>query len=178
MTAAGWNVVITARSGEQRALRRALSRLVRLRSSGYKNVFTGRVDDPDVLLAQVAELYEQRPSMERCLSRLLPVDRTFAVQASAFAEQLSREVPPLLDHLVGRTFHARVERRGHKGVIDTPSTERAVGDLVDRLATERGSPVKVKFDDPDVILAIEIIGSSAGLALITRERRRFPFVKI
>ena len=50
MSAAGWNVVVTARSGEQRALRRALSRLVRLRSSGYKNVFTGRVDDPDVLL--------------------------------------------------------------------------------------------------------------------------------
>jgi tRNA(Ser,Leu) C12 N-acetylase TAN1 len=63
-------------------------------------------------------------------------------------------------------------------VIDTPSTERAIGDLVFRLAEERGRPVKVTFDDPDVILAVEIIGASAGLALITRERRKFPFVKI
>ena len=63
-------------------------------------------------------------------------------------------------------------------MIDTPSTERAVGELVDRLASERGNPVKVRFDNPDVILAIEIIGSSTGLALITRERRRFPFVKV
>jgi tRNA(Ser,Leu) C12 N-acetylase TAN1 len=109
---------------------------------------------------------------------MLPVDRTFAVEARAFAEQLSREVPPLVDHIAGRTFHARVERRGHKGVIDTPSTERAIGDLVFRLAEERGRPVKVTFDDPDVILAVEIIGASAGLALITRERRKFPFVKI
>src|SRR6187455_1358511 len=110
-TAAGWNVVVTARSGEQRALRRALSRLIRLRYSGYKNVFTGGVEDPDALLAQVAELYELRPGMERCLSRLLPVDRTFAVEASAFLEQLAREMPPLLDQIAGRTFHVRVERR-------------------------------------------------------------------
>jgi tRNA(Ser,Leu) C12 N-acetylase TAN1 len=178
MIGANWNVVVTARSGEQRMLRRALSRLARLRSSGYRNVFLARVDDPDAFLAQVADLYEQRPGMERCLSRLLPLDRTFAVDAAGFTEQLAREVLPLLEQIAGGTFHVRVERRGHKGVIDSPATERALGDVVVRLTAERANPATVTFGDPDAILAVEIVGAGAGLGVISRERRRFPFVKI
>jgi len=37
----------------------------------------------------------------------------------------------------------------------------------------------VEFHDPNVVVVVELVGDTAGLAIVTRElRTRFPFVKI
>jgi tRNA(Ser,Leu) C12 N-acetylase TAN1 len=174
-----WNVVLTVRAGHRRRLRRALHRLVFLRRSGFHNVFVGRVSDAATILEGVATLGAARPDVLEWIGRIVPVERTFAVDAAHFADQVVTEAAPLLDRLAGRRFHVRVERRGHKHVIHSQETVQRVGEtLLERLAAQ--SPgTAVDFRDPDVVVVVEIVGPAAGVGLVTREQRqRFPFVRI
>jgi tRNA(Ser,Leu) C12 N-acetylase TAN1 len=174
-----WNVVVTSREGGQRRLRGALARLVRLGRSGFRNVFVGQVDDPEAFLAAVAALCVARPALERWLGKIIPVERTFAVDPGTFQARLEEEAARFLDRLAGRSFHVRVERRGHKGVIDSHVSERALGAFLWTALEGRGVRPVIDFDDPDVVLVVEMVGDAAGVALVTRElRTRFPFVKI
>jgi tRNA(Ser,Leu) C12 N-acetylase TAN1 len=176
---ADWNVIVTSRSGTQRDLRRALRFLVRLRRGGFRNILVGRVEDPVAFLDGVAALLERQPFVEAWLGRLLVVERTFPVERESFEARLREETAPLLDRIAGHSFHVRVERRGHKGSIDTQETERALGDFVYTTLHERGDACRVSFSDPDLVLAVEIVGDLAGLALVSRElRERYPFVRI
>jgi tRNA(Ser,Leu) C12 N-acetylase TAN1 len=85
----------------------------------------------------------------------------------------------LLDRLAGGSFFVRLERRGLKGRLHTPTFERELADRVWRALEARGHAPRVAFDDPDAVLVVETIGDEAGLAVLTRElRREFPFVKI
>jgi tRNA(Ser,Leu) C12 N-acetylase TAN1 len=174
-----WNVVVTAREGTQRRLRRALWPLVRLERSGFRNVFVGRVDDLESLLAAVAALRVERPALDEWLGRIVPVEHVFAVDPATFEERLREEAGPFLDRLAGRSFHVRVERRGHKGVLDSHACEQALGAWLWAALEARGARPVVAFADPDVVLAVEVVGDTAGIGLVTRElRTRFPVVKI
>lgn len=173
-----WNVVVTCRQGGTRVVRRALHPLVRLRRSGFRNVLIGRVNDVDAFLAGVAELIEQRRSLGSSLGKLLPVAGTFAIDIPRLHEQLAAEAAVFVDRLVGCSFHVRVERRGNKGIINTQVTERALGDALYAALQARGEKPTITFTDPDVIVAVELIGGVAGFELVTREMRlRFPFVR-
>ena len=174
-----WNVVVTCQQGGQRAVRRALHPLVRLRRAGFRNVLVGRVDDVHAFLTGVAELLERRPSLAASLGKILPVERTFAIDVPRFQEQLAEEAAAFVERLAGLSFHVRVERRGHKGVINTQATELALGESLYGALQARGCTPTVTFTDPDVVVAVELIGDVAGLELLTRAtRQRFPFVRI
>lgn len=173
-----WNVLVTTREGEQRAVRRALSRLVRLRRSGYRNVLIGRVIDAAALLDGVAELLE-RGLLQEQLGRVIPIERTFAVDAAAFDVQLREEAAAFLPRLAHRRFHVRIDRRGHKGLIRTVDSEQALGDHLGSQLERAGQYAGVDFRDPDVVLVVQLIGDQAGIALVTRElRERYPFVHV
>jgi len=174
-----WNILVTCRQGGQRQLRNALRRLVRLRSSGFRNVLIGQVVDLEGVLAALAELRERQPRLDDWLGKVLPVEHTFVVDADNFGAQLQAETSPLLDRLGGCSFHVRVERRGYKGVINTHATEQALGEHLYEAIEHRGQRPVVRFNDPDAVVVIEVIGEVAGIGLITRElRQRFPLVKI
>ncbi len=93
--------------------------------------------------------------------------------------QLQSEVNAFVERLAGRRFHVRVERRGHKGIIDMHALEKVLGEHVYSALEQRGERPVVQLRDPDAVAVIEIVGEVAGAGLITRElRERFPFVKI
>jgi tRNA(Ser,Leu) C12 N-acetylase TAN1 len=174
-----WNVVVTARLGHQRRLRRALYRLVRLHRSGFRFVLIGHVDDRAALLEGVAALVERWPQIGRGLARLLTVERIFPIAPERFDEQLAELAPVCAERLVGCTFHVRVIRRGHKGVIHTQQCERAFGAALYTALRERGAQPKVTFADPDVIVVVEVLGESAGIGFVSRaERQSYSFVRI
>ena len=173
-----WNLVVTAHGGRRHDLVRALRPIVLLRRAGYSEVLVGRTDDVDACLAAIAARLEADPILAaEVLARVVPVERTFALADDVDA-QLVREVVTVADALVGKTFHVRVERRGHRRLLMSDHLERLLGGtLVETLKAKGGTP-KVTFKDPDVIVAIELIGDAAAIGLITRHHRKHRFVRL
>lgn len=178
-TPSAWNLLVTAQEGWQREVRRALRPLVVLTASGYRNVLVGRVDEPEALLAAVGARVAEDARLRSWLGRVLPIEHTFALDPLRFGEQLAIETGPWIDRIAGLRFHVRVERRGHKGVIDSARTERELGAHLVAALEARGTRPVVDFTDPDVVLAVEVVGNTAGIGTVTRALRdRFPFVRI
>jgi tRNA(Ser,Leu) C12 N-acetylase TAN1 len=174
-----WNLLVTSRVGGQRRLRRVLKGVVELRPTGFRNVLVGRVQDVERVLTAVAELLERSPQLDQCLGKILPIERTCAVDPARFEQILAAEASAFADRLAGRSFHVRLERRGHKGEIDTHVAEQELGKHLVELLAARGEAGRITFDDPDVVLAVELVGNVLGLGLIPRAMHlRWPFVRI
>jgi tRNA(Ser,Leu) C12 N-acetylase TAN1 len=174
-----WNLLVTSMNHRERDVRRALRSVVQLRRSPFRNVLVARVDEPTTVLAAVDELASARPRLASWLGRVFPIASTFDVDPDRFDAQARAAIAPLLDRLAARTFHVRVERRGHKGRIDSHAAERVLGTWISETLAARGTPGDVDFVDPDLVVAIEIVGPVAGVALVSRDlRQRYQFVRI
>jgi tRNA(Ser,Leu) C12 N-acetylase TAN1 len=179
LTTADWNLVVTAHGGRRHDLVFALRPIVRLKRVGYSEVMVGRTDDVDGCLTAIASRAEADPVLaNEILARVVPVARTFALGADVEAH-LQAEILTVVDALVDQSFHVRVERRGHKRLVQSNQLERRLGTaLVEALRVRGGTP-RVTFSDPDVIVAVEVIGDYAGFGLVDRAcRARYPFVRL
>jgi tRNA(Ser,Leu) C12 N-acetylase TAN1 len=174
-----WNLVVTAHGGRRHDLVYALRPIVRLRRAGYSEVLVGRADDVDRCLDGIRARADADPNFAaEVLARVVPVARTFPLGADVEG-QLRVETATFLDALVGRTFHVRVERRGHKQVVQSDRMERALGTALVEELKRRGATPRVTFADPDLIVAVELIGDTGGVGLVSRElRARYPFVRL
>jgi tRNA(Ser,Leu) C12 N-acetylase TAN1 len=176
---APWNVLATSLEGRRDALLIALRRLGRFRPGGYRNVVVGQVDDPGAFLARVREALATDLLLPTALARLMPIERTVRFDPADAPGALAVAAEPLLDRLAGGSFFVRLERRGLKGRLHTPTVERDVGDRIWRALEGQGHVPRVDFRDPDAVLVIETLGEEAGLAVLPRAlRREYPFVKI
>jgi tRNA(Ser,Leu) C12 N-acetylase TAN1 len=175
----GWNVLVTAQEGATRDLRRLVNRHGRFRSCGFRNVLLGHVADPHQFLHSLEAELVQKPFANGWLGKALPMAATFAVRPESFLADLEAAVAATVDGLKGKSFHVRVERRGHKGALHTQQLERHLGDHLWALLEARGEQPKVSFRDPDIVIAVEIAGPTAGIAVIPRQLRQdFAFVKV
>lgn len=173
-----WNLVVTAHGGRRHDLVRALRPIVQLRRAGYSEVLVGRTDDVDACLDAIAARVEADPILAtEVLARVIPVERTFALAADVDA-QLVEELATVGDALVGKTFHVRVERRGHRRLLMSDHLERLLGGTLVETLKAQGATPKVTFKDPDLIVAVELIGDAAGLGLVTRRHRQHRFVRL
>jgi len=174
-----WNVLATSLEGRRDALLIALRRLGRFRSGGYRNVVVGQVDDVPALLSRVREAMAADPLLPTALAKLVPIETTLRFEVADAAERIAAAAEPFLERLAGGSFFVRLERRGLKGRVHSPTVEREVGDRVWRALETRGHQPRVDFRDPDAVLVIETLGDEAGLAVLSRALRRdFPFVKV
>jgi tRNA(Ser,Leu) C12 N-acetylase TAN1 len=176
---ADWNVLATSLEGRRDALLLALRRLGRFRGGGYRNVVLGTVDEVPVFLNRLREALTTDLLLPTALAKLVPAERLVRFTAEDAGATLASAAEPLLDRLANGSFFVRIERRGFKGRVHSPTIEREVGDHVWRALEARGVKPRVDFRDPDAVLVIETIGDQAGLAVIDRQLRRdYPFVKI
>lgn len=176
---ATFDVLATSIEGRRDALLAALRRLGRFRPGGYRNVVVGEVGNRDAFLDRVAQALHEDPLLPTALARLLPIDTVVRITVDDAVEQLARAAEPLVARLEGDSFFVRVERRGLKGRLSTPTLERELADRVWRAIEERGGKPRVDFRDPDAVLIVETLGDQAGLALLPRAlRARYPFVRI
>jgi tRNA(Ser,Leu) C12 N-acetylase TAN1 len=110
---------------------------------------------------------------------VVPIERTVRIEPNEAVDTLAAAAEPFLDRLAGGSFFVRLERRGLKGRLHSPTVERELGDRVWKALEARGATPRVDFRDPDAVLVVETVGDQAGLSVITRALRRdFPFVKI
>jgi tRNA(Ser,Leu) C12 N-acetylase TAN1 len=77
-----------------------------------------------------------------------------------------------LGELKGKRFHVRMHRRGFKGRLSSQHEEQFLDHhLLERL-TQEAAPGGIDFNDPDVIIAVETLGQTAGLSFWTREQHQ------
>jgi len=176
---ASWNVLATSPEGRRDALLIALRRLGKFRRGGYRNVVLGQVADQPEFLRAVRDGLASDPLLPTALAKLVPIETTVRIDAESAADTVAAAAEPLLARLAGGSFFVRLERRGLKGRLHTPTFERDVADRVWKALEARGHTPRVDFHDPDAILVVETIGEDAGIAVVTRAlRAEYPFVKI
>jgi len=94
-------------------------------------------------------------------------------------DRFSEALLTYADRIRSGSFYVRVERRGHKGAIHSQQIEQELDHALIELLTQRGCTPRVDFQDPDVTIAIEMVGEECGIGMITKsDRERYPFVKV
>jgi len=176
---ATWNVLATAKNLEQRHLARRLKRFGDFRWAPYLGLLIGRVEDHQAFFDQLRRCEENEPGFLFPLARLVPLDRTFIFTTDTLVPLLKSEVLGYAEQIGSGSFHVRVERRGHKDEIHSRQIEQALAEALIEALSKRGHTPHVDFHDPDVIIAIEIVGNECGVGFITKSlRERYPFVKV
>lgn len=174
-----WNVLATAKDGEQRQLARMLKRFGDFHWARFLGVLVGRVEDHETFLTQLARCEETKPGFLRPLARLVPIERMFSFTMENLAAQLAEAVKTFTDRMGSGSFCVRVERRGHVGELHSQLMEREVGKLVLEALATKGLAATIVFKNPDAIIAVEIVGDECGVGLLPRALRdRFPFIKV
>jgi tRNA(Ser,Leu) C12 N-acetylase TAN1 len=72
-----------------------------------------------------------------------------------------------------------MRRRGFKGRMSSLEEERFLDEFLLDALKKTGSPGQIAFDNPDYVIAVETIGTGAGLSLWSREElQRYLLVRI
>jgi len=173
-----WNAVITVHEGGFVPACRLLEPFGPVRKTEFFNTLVMRAPDPFRLMADLHGQLATNPAISSWISRFMPIRQRFSFQSVAEFELRSREaVAEWLPQLGNARFHLRMHRRGFKGKLSSADEERFLDEYLLMKLAEAGRPGKVVFDDPDAIIALETIGTQAGLSLFSRdELQRFSLL--
>ena len=175
-----WNVVISVRGEGYHQARRFMKKFGKVHHAHFLNVLVMKVDSVENFLDRLQERITAEPDILENLGHVMPVTITFAFGSpEEFETRLCEAVIPWIPTLAGKTFHVRMHRRGFKGILSSQHEEQFLDHyLMERLA-KAGTPGKISFDDPDMIVAVETVSEQAGLSLWSREQiMRYPFVHL
>lgn len=176
-----WNVVVTVYDAMgRREAKRALRKFGDVERTPFFNVLVMRVADVASFIDEFAQLVAERKDLLNDIARLLPAQAVFDFETVEEFEERSREIVlEWAPRLVGRSFHVRLNRRGLKGVLETPKQERFLDDAVLEKTADLGQPARISFADPDYVIDVETVGNRAGVSLWSREElSRYPFLRI
>ena len=165
-----WNIVVTIYQESFRRALRALRGIGPAEPGPYHNVLVMKVDDPMAVLEAVERLTEERPALYDAIARVAPAMRTFDFSsAEGFKDNAKSVVLEWLPGLAGKSFHARLHRRGPQPGLHSPDVERFLNDVIIEATAKAGLPGRISFTDPDAVIVIDTVDDRAGLALWTRE---------
>ena len=175
-----WNVVITVHDGHFTRACQLLDRFGKIKRTGFYNVLVMKVEDVAAFQEQLADLAAIVPDILGVIARVMPATELFEFQSAEAFETRAREVAlQWAPQLAGKSFHARMHRRGLKEALPSQQEERMLDDALLEALESAGTPGRIDFEDPDFILDVETVGRRAGMALWTREElHRYPFLKL
>jgi len=175
-----WNAVISVHEHGFRQALDVFGGFGEVKRTEFFNVLLLRAEDVNLMLESLRERALKNPSTLSFLARLVPVTHTFTFNsADEFEHKASEIIVIWTPRLDGKSFYVRIRRRGFKGKISTPGEEKLLDVLLLEALEKAGVPGRISFQDPDVIIAIETVGTWAGLSLVTREdRMRYPFIRL
>jgi tRNA(Ser,Leu) C12 N-acetylase TAN1 len=175
-----WNAVISVREhGFKRAFD-VFDEFGEVKRTEFFNLLLLRAQDMPHMLDTLRERAEKSPESLVFLARLIPVTRTFIFHSpDEFEDRTKTTVLGWAPDLRGKSFFVRIHRRGFRGRIQSMDEERLLDTLLLEELEKSGKPGKISFDNPDAVIAIETVGTWAGLALFTREEKeRYPFIRV
>jgi tRNA(Ser,Leu) C12 N-acetylase TAN1 len=165
-----WNIVVSVYQDGYRRARHALQKLGPVEHSPYHNVLLMSVADPMVLLAAVEQKTEENPGLYDAIARVAPAIRSFGFRsAEDFRQKAKATLGEWSPRLAGRSFHVRLHRRGDRRELPTPDIEKFLDDAVLAVTAAAGSPARISFTDPDVVIAVDTVDDRAGIGLWTRD---------
>lgn len=175
-----WNVVITVREQKYQTAWKHLQAFGQVQKTGYYNVVTLQVPDLKAFQDRLAQLCAEKSDILNVLSRVVPAQVVFSFQTAEEFDAKAREaVLRWLPDLAGKSFYVRLYRRGFRGRIVSPEEERSLDEALLSALEERGTPGRIDFEDPDLVIDVETVGNRAGLALWSRaELERYPFLRV
>jgi tRNA(Ser,Leu) C12 N-acetylase TAN1 len=175
-----WNVVISVHEKGFRKAADAFRKFGIVRKTEFFNVLLLRTENIPALLEEFRIRYERTPESLAFLARLVPAARTFTFHAKEeFRAKAQDIVLGWAPRLAGKSFHVRIRRRGFKGKITSPEEERFLNEVLLRRVAAGGAEGRIAFEDPEAIIAVETVGTWAGLSIWTREElNRYPFVRV
>jgi tRNA(Ser,Leu) C12 N-acetylase TAN1 len=175
-----WNVVVTVQPDGYNKAHNLLHRYGPVSKTDYFNILLMWVDDQKRFLDILLEEAQRDPQGIVSLARVMPVFECFDFFSPEQFEEYARQaVTSYMSSLLDKSFHVRMHRRGFKGKISGMEEEKFLDKyLLDELE-KAGSRGRITFEDPDVIIDIETLGTRAGLSLWTREElQRYPLLHL
>lgn len=174
-----WNVLATAKQGQNRRLSRLLRPFGDFRRTRFLGVFAGHVRQPWRFFEELLRLEQESPGFLDPVSKLVPIDKTFEFTVDDFEERLKEALIPYAEQIKSGSFYIRIERRGHKGEIHSQHVEQGLGHMLIEHLGASGHAPSLTFKDPDLILVVETLDETCGVTALSREmRERFPFIRI
>jgi tRNA(Ser,Leu) C12 N-acetylase TAN1 len=175
-----WNVVVSVREDGYGRAFGTLRQFGRVSRTGFRNVLALTVSDTGEFLKAFSDLVAQEPDILYSISRAVPAAATFDFHTSEEFEEKARDVAlAWVGQLAGKSFHVRLHRRGLKGRIASRDEEVFLDRVLLDALEKAGTPGSITFEDPDVILDIETLGTWAAMSVWTREDlKRYPFLRV
>jgi tRNA(Ser,Leu) C12 N-acetylase TAN1 len=171
-----WNAVVMTGPGMVMKAVKSLGPLGEFRASPHGGVAIGVVAASDVLAAATA-LYRAEPQRFEPVQRLVPIESVTVFERADVTETLCHALEASGPRIAARRFYVRCRLRGMDQHLEARAVERAIGSYLWELAEIEGAPAKVSFDDPDVVIAIEVIGNTVGYSFLGRCAIRSPLVR-
>ena len=175
-----WNMIATTAEGRYNQALAFLVQFGTVKPTAYYNVVMLLVPDVPRLMAVLAEEWESQGGRLSLLQRVVPMTHTFNFSdREGFARRSFEVALGWADRLSGKSFHTRMHRRGFKEQLSSVEEERFLNAVIVEATTRTGKSAGVAYDDPDAIIAVETVGSHAGMSLWFREDlRHYPFLNI
>ena len=117
------------------------------------------------------------PGVFANVEKAVPIDVLLPFERDDVTETLCDALADLSGLVAGRSFHVRARLRGMKGRVEGNAVERALGAYLYELASADGDPPTVSFEDPDVIVVVQVLGCRVGFSFLEREVRSLEIVR-
>jgi tRNA(Ser,Leu) C12 N-acetylase TAN1 len=177
--APAWNVVVVAREKHFQEARHLLGRFGSVARTRFYNIITMRVADPCRLLDELGRAFATEERTRNMLSRVLPLQQTFGFRTlHEFERAVAAIAAGWVDELADSTFHVRLHQRGGDVRMDATDEVAFVGEIILQALEGEGATARVTFDDPDLVIDIELLDDEGGMSLWTRDDLRdYPFLR-
>lgn len=161
--------------GESARAIRNLRALGAFRPTPYRGVLVGVVEGETA--GAIRDAWRADASIFEQVVRVIPLERVVPFEREDVTEQLCHELEDAGERVAGCSFHVRARLRGLSGKLESHAVERALGGFLLDVADRRGNPARVTFKDPDLVLAVEVIGRRVGYGFLDRDVRAVPLVR-
>lgn len=166
-----WDALVTCRDTRMGPALAELMPFGRFRTSGYRRVLLGQLNE-GVGLAELGQ------GTTATVQRAFVAESCLPFERDDVTETLCVELEPIAERFANQSFFVRANLRGLKGRLETPTVERAMGAFLIDACAAMARPARVTFDDPDLVLAVETVGSRVAWAVIDRPTRQQSFVNL